>query len=271
MPEIVHISDLHIGSQSFRKKYLTNVLEYINHEVKNDLVVCTGDVTNGGRVAEFKKARKYFDQMEVPLLCVPGNRDAKRNGLYFYEKFFGPRISKHQLQDATILALNSAISDMREGYLGNFQLHWIANQLKEAETPNKVLALHHHLIPVPDAGREMDTIMDAGDVLEMTQMFKCTLVLCGDRHVPYAWVIGPTTFVYAGTCSSKKVRGDEDPSFNHISISSSGDDLEVHTVSSVSLEKTLLIKRVAGRTKFVRHRKTRIEHLLNSDLYQPLD
>ncbi len=267
---MVQISDLHIGSTSFRKKYLTNAIQYIN-ESQPDLLICTGDLTNRGKVHEFKKAQKYFSEITVPYMIVPGNRDAKSNGLYFYEKFFGPRTTKQIIQGTSVFGMNSAITDLKAGYLGNYQLHWLACQLRDSRTMKKILALHHHLIPVPDAGREMDAIMDAGDVLEMTQLFQVTLVLCGDRHVPYAWVIGPTTFIYAGTTTTTKVRGDEPPSFNEIELSDDGRDLEVQIVSSIDLEKTLLISRKAGHTKYVKHRRTRIEHLLNTDLYEPLD
>ncbi|GAB4310063.1 MAG: hypothetical protein Kow0069_09940 [Promethearchaeota archaeon] len=272
MVDVVQFSDLHVGSTSYQGRLLANVVQYVNEHAP-DVAVCCGDVTNRGRLREFEKARKKLEALEVPLLCVPGNRDAKNNGLFFYEKMFGARTHCAEIMGATFLCCNTAISDLRQGYVGNFQLHWLAKRLQQCETTNRILVMHHHLVPVPDAGRETDVIMDAGDVLEMTQIFDATLVLCGDRHVPYAWVIGPTTFLCAGTASSYKVRGDEGPSFNHVRISGDGKDLEVRTVDSATLEPhpEPIIVRKGGHTLQVRHRLTRIEHLLNSKLYESVD
>ncbi len=130
---------------------------------------------------------------------------------------------------------------------------------------NRILALHHHLIPVPLSGQKFTTVRDAGELLEFTQLFELDLVLMGHRHVPHAYVIGPTTFLYCGTSTSKKVRADDSPSFNHIILDEG--DIEVHMVNSTNLERALLLERKVSRTTFVRPRRTRIEHLLSSSVW----
>ncbi|MHA2086939.1 MAG: hypothetical protein ACW972_01595, partial [Promethearchaeota archaeon] len=63
----------------------------------------------------------------------------------------------------------------------------------------------------------------------------------------------------------KKVRADDKPSFNHIYLDEG--DLEVYIVDSASLEKNLLLERKEHHTEFRRPRKTRIEHLLASAVW----
>jgi predicted phosphodiesterase len=99
-------------------------------------------------------------------------------------------------------------------------------------------------------------------MLEFAQLYKIDLILSGHRHVPHAWVIGATTFLYCGTSSSEKVRADEAPSFNYITLDQG--DLEVYIVNSTDFKKNLLLTRKEGRTKFIRPRRTRIEHLLKT-------
>ncbi|MHA2194570.1 MAG: hypothetical protein ACXABO_03155 [Promethearchaeota archaeon] len=92
----------------------------------------------------------------------------------------------------------------------------------------------------------------------------------GHRHVAHAYVVSwtnssSTTFLYSGTSTSKKVRADDSPSFNHINLDEG--DLNVYVVDSTNLEKFLLLERRQHHTHFIRPRKTRIEHLLASAVW----
>ena len=120
------------------------------------------------------------------------------------------------------------------------------------------------------SGQKFTTVRDAGEILEFTQLFEIDLVLMGHRHVPHAYVISwrnssNTTFLYCGTSASNKVRAADQPSFNHIYLDEG--DLEVYMVNSTSLEKSLLLERKEHHTEFIRPRKTRIEHLLASAVW----
>ena len=265
MVEIVQISDLHYGSE-FKEQYMENVINYIN-DIRPDAVVCTGDVVHKGRMEQYQGINPFLKRIKPKLVIVPGNHDAKNNGLIFFEKFLGPRRRTMVIdeKDTIIVGLSSVIDDLKDGEIGDEQLVWLAEQFDKPGSPgleNRIIALHHHLIPLPLAGRKWTTVRDAGEILEFTQLYNIDLVLSGHRHVPHAWVIGPTTFLYCGTSSSDKVRADEPPSFNHISLDKG--DLEVYIVSAIDLEKNILLTRKNGITEFVRPRRTRIEHLLKT-------
>jgi len=243
---------------------MENVIGYIK-EKKPDVVICTGDLVHKGRVSQFREILPYIQRIRnvTKLLVVPGNHDAKNSGLIYFEKMIGRRRSRLVLDelDTIIVGLCSASDDIASGQIGDKQLDW-CGRCMDKNLENRILALHHHLIPVPLSGQKFTTVRDAGELLEFTQLFELDLVLMGHRHVPHAYVIGPTTFLYCGTSSSKKVRADDSPSFNHIILNEG--DIEVHMVNSTNLERALLLERKASRTKFVRPRRTRIEHLLSS-------
>jgi 3',5'-cyclic AMP phosphodiesterase CpdA len=266
MVELIQISDLHYGSE-FKEEYIENIINYIN-DCRPDAVICTGDIAHKGRLEQFQGIVAYLKRIKPKLLIVPGNHDAKNNGLLFFEKLLGPRRRTMLIEekDTILVGLSSVMDDIKDGEIGDEQLLWLAQQFENPKKPlleNRVIALHHHLIPLPLAGKKWTTVRDAGEILEFTQIYNIDLVLSGHRHVPHAWVIGPTTFLYCGTSSTEKVRADEPPSFNHIYLDKG--DLEVFMVSSIDLEKNVLLTRKDGKTEFIRPRKARIEHLLKTN------
>jgi 3',5'-cyclic AMP phosphodiesterase CpdA len=247
---------------------MENVIGYIE-EIHPDVVICTGDLVHKGRINQFQGILPYIQRIRNAagrVLIIPGNHDSKNSGLLYFEKIIGPRRSRMVLDelDTLIVGLCSAKDDMSEGMIGDEQLDY-CGRCFDKNLENRVLALHHHLIPPPLSGQKFTTIRDAGEVLELTQLFEIDLVLMGHRHVPHAYVIGPTTFLYCGTSTSRKVRADDHPSFNHIFLDEG--DLLVNMVTSTNLEETLLLERKENRTTFVRPRRTRIEHLLTSEVW----
>ena len=271
MVELIHISDLHYGSE-FREDLIENIISYID-KTRPDAVICTGDIVHKGRVVQFKKFQPYLDRIrEISnFIAVPGNHDVKNSGIIFFEKIIGPRRSRLLLEDkdTIIVGVCSARDDMAEGRIGDEQLDWLGRQFNK-NLENRIMALHHHLIPIPMSGQKFTTVRDAGEILEFTQLFEIDLVLMGHRHVPHAYTISwknssSTTFLYSGTSTSNKVRADDSPSFNRIYLDEG--DLEDYLVNTTNLEETLLLERKEHHTEFIRPRKTRIEHLLASSVW----
>jgi len=266
MVELIHFGDLHYGDKKeFREEWLLNVIKYIN-DIRPDAAICTGDVVHKGRLSQYQGIIPYLEKIEVPLMVVPGNHDLKANGIIPFERFIMPRRSKMILEDkdTIIIGLNSAKGDSSEGEIGDEQLEWCAFQFNKI-LENRVLALHHHVVAVPYSGRKQTTLTDAGEILEFTQLFEIDLVLMGHKHIPHAYQIGNTTYLYCGTASSIKVRAKETASFNHIILD--GGNLDVDIVDSSTLERSPLFTKKEGLTRFIRPRKTRIEHLINMRLF----
>ena len=95
-----------------------------------------------------------------------------------------------------------------------------------------VLGFHHHVVPVPNSGRETNIIDDAGETLDIILKNEVPLVMMGHRHVPWGVRIHKTLLINAGTFSCKRTRAHFGYTFNIIDI----DDNEIE-VTVVNIEK----------------------------------
>ena len=102
---------------------------------------------------------------------------------------------------------------------------WIHREFQEP-ADLKVLAIHHHLLPIPGTGRERSTVMDAGDLLEVLIHAGVNVVLSGHKHVPYVWRLEDMYVANAGTVSSLRVRGYTKPCYNVLEFS--GGAVKIH-------------------------------------------
>ena len=269
MVRLIHISDLHYGSSEFNLRYLENVIEYINNN-EPDAVICTGDITHKSRKDEYEFISEYLNKIKVPLLNVIGNHDAANNGIVFFERYIGPRRATLILKekDTFIMGVRSPRDNTSEGELGDEQLEWMMKQLDKCQERIKILALHHHLAAVPSAGVKRGTLVDAGEVLQLIQDYNIDLVLQGHRHVPHVWPFGKTILTYCGTTASNKVRADDKPCFNEISISN--DNIKINVIDSINLNKNLLFSKNQGKISYMKSRNERINHILNSRVFQSI-
>ncbi|MEJ2259144.1 MAG: metallophosphoesterase family protein, partial [Nitrosopumilaceae archaeon] len=95
---------------------------------------------------------------------------------------------------------------------------WLERTMKKYKDKVKILAMHHHLVAIPDTGSDQLTVVDAGDVLRTILDTGVDLVLCGHKHRPWVWNFGKLMVVNAGTATSERVRGLFDNTYNIITI-----------------------------------------------------
>ena len=72
MNRIVHLSDLHFGTES---PVVLAALERAVHALAPDVVVVSGDLTQRARRVEFAAARRFVDALPGRHVVVPGNHD----------------------------------------------------------------------------------------------------------------------------------------------------------------------------------------------------
>jgi 3',5'-cyclic-AMP phosphodiesterase len=221
MPFIAQISDLHIGSINFKEELLENAIDDLNN-IHPDVTIVTGDVTENGYYLEFMEALPYLDKIKSPILVVPGNHDARHIGDECFEELIKNRYGtlKDKKHGLKVIGLDSSEPDLDSGRVGRTQENWMADELRKADEENlyKIIALHHHIIPVPKTGRERNVLSDAGDILQTLMNGRADLVLSGHKHMPHVWMMENSAFITAGTVSSLRLRGRELSSFNTINI-----------------------------------------------------
>src|SRR6188474_1795954 len=215
---IAQFSDLHCGETYFEASLLERAIGEIN-ELRPDVVVCSGDLTTFGFRHEYLTAREYVDRIDCDsLVVVPGNHDSRNVGYVHFEEMFGERNSVLRKGPVAIVAVDSSEPDLDHGQIGRGRYRWIEEEFALEPADMKIFVMHHHLLPVPGTGRERNIVYDAGDAIECLQSSGVDLVLCGHKHVPYAWKLENMFIVNAGTVSSMRLRGHTRPCYNVIEI-----------------------------------------------------
>lgn len=230
MVTIAHISDLHCsktryGKAGFRSEKLDSCIMEIN-KLNPDVVVVTGDLTMFAFKDEYKLAKKYLSKIKTHTLIIPGNHDSRYCGYEFFEEYFGYGNVSFDLSGISIIGIDTTVPDLDEGNVGRGKLRWLVSKLEKIPNTNcKVVAMHHHLIAVPNTGRERSTIADSGTVLEALVKSGVDLVLCGHKHTPYSWILNNVAIVNAGSVSAVKLRANINNNYNIIKIE--GDSIDI--------------------------------------------
>lgn len=218
---LVHMSDIHCGPR-FERDILLQAIDEIN-DLGPDAIVITGDLTENGLFSEFQEAKRYIQLLKCEHLLVgSGNHDSRTTGYRLFPSFFGEPSSAREFKNVVLIGLNSSRPDQDSGEVGYRQRLWMKECLDKYADRTKIVALHHHLLPVPDTGMEKNIISDAGDVLWSLISHGADLVLCGHRHRPWVWNMGNMNIFYAGTVSTNRLRGFYKNSYNIIEIKNSG-------------------------------------------------
>ena len=220
MTLIVHISDLHISNRSFDEKVFLKFVDEINKK-EPDIILLTGDLTDDGYYKSFKLAKKYLNMFKAPIFIIPGNHDSRNLGYETFEELIGERTWKLTKEgEFVIIGLDSSVPDVNYGHIGREQQLWLEAQLEQADKENllKIVALHHHVIPIPKTGRERNILTDAGEILKTLIDYNVGMVISGHKHVPNLWNMEGTIFMNAGSLSSFKLRGDDINSYNTYEI-----------------------------------------------------
>jgi putative phosphoesterase len=215
---IVQLSDLHVGSQ-FQPDVFETIVKEVN-ELNPDVIVITGDLTNEGLMKEYEKCKSLLKQFKTKkIISISGNHDYRNTGYLLFKKFFPFETINELDDDVVLVTVGTARPDRNNGEVGYRQNLWLERTMKKYKDKIKIVAMHHHLIPIPDTGSDQLTVVDAGDVLRTVLNTKVDVVLCGHKHRPWAWNFGKLTVVNAGAVTSERVRGLFENTYNILTIS----------------------------------------------------
>ncbi len=204
---IAHISDLHCGrSWMFKEDFLGKAVKLVK-KLDPDLTIVTGDLTDWGLKSEFEQALHYLDMLNEPWYTVPGNHDARHEGFKVFESLWKrpSRLFVQEHDNLLLAGLDSSEPDIDEGHVGRDQTEWLGKQLENAQSEHlPIVFLHHHLVPVPNTGRERNVLVDSGEVLFKLFDYGIPLVLTGHKHTPWVWNLNGLIVSTAGTVSCER-------------------------------------------------------------------
>lgn len=142
------ITDTHIGYDSADVE-LEKIVKQINSYDDISFILATGDITEKSRNSEFDRSKEILDELEKPLLIIPGNHDtkwsnsggAKFNEIWDEDKFIYKK-------DSTVyIGMNSAIP-LRGGG-GHFRpedISWLKDELSRIDSSKEIIFASHHPI-----------------------------------------------------------------------------------------------------------------------------
>lgn len=237
---IVHISDIHCGPE-FQRNVFETAADEIN-DLEPDTLVVTGDLTENGLLSQYRMARQVIGTIKCKnkIICS-GNHDYRSTGYLLFKRFF-PSKQVLKVEDCVFTTVSTARPERNDGEVGHRQVVWLEQTLRRYRKATKVVAMHHHLIQVPDTGPDNIPVVDAGDTLRGIMEAKADLVLAGHRHRPWRWELKDTQIIHAGTLSSERLRGFYAHSYNIIQASRGSIRAKLKIVGAKSLSYNEVVK-----------------------------
>ncbi|AXV40653.1 metallophosphoesterase [Methanobacterium sp. BAmetb5] len=220
--KIIQLSDVHFGDITFSHQLKSNLLNQLE-DANPDLLIFAGDITASGFQHEYEESLEFVDELKslTKTHWVPGNHDARNVGLVHFQNMISPRKFVHTDKNSnfTIIGLDSAEADVSHGQIGRDQMDWLKDELaKIPEDRAKVVTFHHHIIPIPQTGRERNILLDSGDLMHVLTENGVDFVLNGHKHVPNVWMLNNMVVLNSGTATTGKLRGNMCASYNELEI-----------------------------------------------------
>jgi 3',5'-cyclic AMP phosphodiesterase CpdA len=229
---LLHLSDIHFGSLDTA---LLDPLVQLSHELKPNLVVVSGDLTQRARAEQFKQARAFLRALPQPQLVVPGNHDISLHNLF--ARFFRP-LAKYRRyitddlrpryvdEEIAVFGLNTARSlTIKGGRINATQVAWLREQLCAVGAGVSKIVVTHHPFDLPAGHNQRDLVGRAGMAIAALADCGADLFLAGHLHLShtghtakrYRAAGRSALVVQAGTATSTRGRG-EGNSFNFIQV-----------------------------------------------------
>jgi len=212
---VAHLSDLHFGRI---ERGMLEALRSRLWQVKPDLVVVSGDLTQRARARQFRAARAFLDTLPKPQLVVPGNHDVPLYNvlarflapLAGYRRFVADEVEPSFVDDEiAVLGINTARSfTWKGGGVSEAQLLRAEEKLCRLEAALIKIVVTHH--PLPQLGR----------------LARCGVDVQVAGHLHATSIGAPSALVVqAGTATSSRTRA-EPNSFNVLRIGGARIEIE---------------------------------------------
>lgn len=232
---IAHLSDTHFGTE--RPDVLTGLLSALE-QLRPEVVILSGDVTQRARREEFEAARRFVDALPrgAHRIVIPGNHEHPLYDVWrrftaplaFHKRFFGPPESLWSRDDIALLAVD-ATTRWRHSK-GRLPAAHLRQRLRSArascERNGLLLVVAHQPLWTAWGEDKSQTLIGRHETAQVLAEARADVFFSGHVHVPLidtsvlsdpqlSW-----SFVMcgAGTAVSHRVREGAPNSFNVMDI-----------------------------------------------------
>lgn len=232
MTVVLQVSDTHFGTE---RPVAVVALQQLSTELRPDLLLVTGDITQRARRAEFARAKQVFDQLGVPAqLVIPGNHDIPLFDVFArafhpygrYARVFGSALEgEFESDDLLVVAINTTRRYRhKHGEVSAAQVERVAERLSRARPQQVRLVAVHQPVAVTTNG-DIDNLLRGHErAVRRWAVAGADAILGGHIHLPYVQPLQQTwpdlpravSAVQAGTALSHRVRGGISNSVNVI-------------------------------------------------------
>ena len=241
MRTLVHISDLHFGRVD---PGLLDPLRAAIVQVRPDVVVVSGDLTQRARSKQFREAAAFLRTLPGPQVVVPGNHDVP---LYdVLRRFAAPldRFREHITaedfptvidDEIAVIGINTARSfTFKDGRINRAQVAEVERRLRGLpEHVTRIVVTHHPFDLAEGHKRKRDLVGRAAMAMEAFAAAGVDVFLSGHLHHSLASSTAQryridgfaALVIQAGTTTSTRTRTDGN-AFNVLRIDGTGLDLE---------------------------------------------
>ena len=230
MKKLLHISDPHFGTV---QPPVQEALVRLAHELRPDVLVLSGDITQRARASQFRQAREFCDRLGIQhMLSLPGNHDIPLYNLYQrffrpysgYLRVFGPHVETclHAPFVQVIGVKTTRRWRHKNGEVSSAQIDRVVALLQTAQAEQLRVVVVHQPVYVMRAEDEHDRLRGWEPAVRAWAAAGADLVLGGHIHLPYASELSAHVpalgrrlwCVQAGTALSSRVRWESPNSVN---------------------------------------------------------
>ena len=239
MTVLLQVSDPHFGAE---RAPVVAALEVLVRELRPDVLVLSGDITQRATTAQFAAARAFVDRLQLPaLVAIPGNHDIPLFNLAArmlwpyanYARAFGRDLEPHfENDDVLVLALNTTRRWRHvDGEVSAAQVRRVARRVEQAPSTQHRIVVVHQPVAVTRP-QDVHNLLHGGEAaVRRWSQAGVDVVLGGHIHLPFvlplherwAGLPRPIWAVQAGTAVSHRVRADAGNSVNVIRIDRGAD------------------------------------------------
>lgn len=189
---ILHLSDTHLfGDDTLHygivdtQAALRRVLERAAELDAIDLVVASGDLSDDGTDAAYRRLRALIDPWAAArgaaVVYAMGNHDDRAA----FERVLGARDAVTQVRGYRVITLDSSVPGAGYGNLDAAQLDWLRAQLQQQQQPSElgtVLVVHHPPVPAATALLAALQLQNPGELLAAAAASDVRVILSGHYH-----------------------------------------------------------------------------------------